>query len=109
MGIGISLPAGSLGYSIAAPPKASGTSGFGPTLPSPAPGRHGSYRGISCRLRRRSFTAESDPGGDVLLFRASMHQWGPANIEVKLDDEGNYTLDACGSLLNLIYRNISLR
>src|SRR5262249_17408658 len=34
---------------------------FGPTLPSPASARDGSYRRISCRLRRRSITAESDP------------------------------------------------
>ena len=36
-------------------------SGIGPTLPSPASGWHGSYRGISCRQRQLCATVEDDP------------------------------------------------
>jgi|SRR5712671_3847634 len=38
-----------------------GTAESGPSLPSPAPAGHGSYRGISCRHWGRRTTAEDDP------------------------------------------------
>jgi len=37
------------------------TAGSGPTLPSSASARHGSYLGISCRQLRCGITAEDDP------------------------------------------------
>src|SRR5258708_32758806 len=45
-------------------------SGHGPTLPSAASERHGSYLGISCRQWGRRTTAEDDPLRKSIVLRS---------------------------------------
>src|SRR5262249_15870383 len=62
---------------------------------------------ISCSSERQCITEGSAMPISAEVATLFLDELARRNIEVKLDDEGNYTLDACGLSIKVSLENVS--